>query len=158
MERTLGIINHLWEYRDKKYKVNWSNEDTKSSSGTVQAITTLTQAFESLKISTGSIEKLDELGNSERAMDSIYNENTTLSIKSASWSIEAANISLKQPNIIFQIRKSWRLDELVAFMSVDLKKIQEKIVGIMQENSENVKIPLDISQHSFTLDGKTYSY
>ena len=43
-------------------------------------------------------------------------------------------------------------------MTVDLKKIQEKIVGIMQENSENVKIPLDISQHSFTLDGKTYSY
>ena len=64
--------------------MNWSNEDTKSSSGTVQAITTLTQAFESLKISTGSIEKMDELGNSERAMDSVYNENTTLSIKSAS--------------------------------------------------------------------------
>lgn len=158
MERTLGIINHLWEYRDKKYEVNWSNEDTKSSSGTVQAITTLTQAFESLKISTGSIEKMDELGNSERAMDSVYNENTTLSIKSASWSIEAANISLKQPNITFQIRNSGKLDEFVAFMTVDLKKIQEKIVGIMQENSENVKIPLDISQHSFTLDGKTYSY
>ena len=158
IERTLGIINHLWEYRDKKYEVNWSNEDTKSSSGTVQAITTLTQAFESLKISTGSIEKMDELGNSERAMDSVYNENTTLSIKSASWSIEAANISLKQPNITFQIRNSGKLDEFVAFMTVDLKKIQEKIVGIMQENSENVKIPLDISQHSFTLDGKTYSY
>ena len=101
---------------------------------------------------------MDELGNSERAMDSIYNENTTLSIKSVSWSIEAANISLKQPNVTFQIRNSGKLDEFVAFMSVDLKKIQEKIVGIMQENSENVKIPLDISQHSFTLDGKTYSY
>jgi hypothetical protein len=39
-------------------------------------------------------------------------------------------------------------------MTVDLMKILKQI----PENAANVKIPLDISQHSFTLDGKTYSY
>jgi hypothetical protein len=158
IDRTLGIITHLWEYRDKKYEVNWSNEDTKSSSWTIQAITTLSQAFESLKIRDGSIEKLDESGNSERAIDAVYDDNITISIKSNSWSIEAANIALKQPNITFQIRNSGTLDQFVTFMSVDLKKVQEKITDIITENTENVKIPLDISTHSATLDGKTYSY
>lgn len=158
IDRTLGIITHLWEYRDKKYEVNWSNEDTKSSSWTIQAIITLSQAFESLKIRNGSIEKLDESGNSERAIDAVYDDNITISIKSNSWSIEAANITLKQPNITFQIRNSGTLDQFVTFMSVDLKKVQEKITDIITENTENVKIPLDISTHSATLDGKTYSY
>ena len=158
MERTLGIITHLGDYRDKKYEVNWSNEDVKSSSWTIQAITTLSQVFDSLKMSTGSIEKLDESGNSERAIDVIYDDNITISIKSNSWSIEAANIALKQPNITFQIRNSGTLDQFVTFMSTDLKKLQEKIVDIITENTENVKIPLDISTHSATLDGKTYSY
>jgi hypothetical protein len=61
--------------------VNWSNEDTKSSSGTTQEITTLVQTFESLHISTGSIEKTDE---SEKAIDVVYNENIILSVKSSS--------------------------------------------------------------------------
>lgn len=65
---------------------------------------------------------------------------------------------MKQPNITFQIRNSGTLDQFVTFMSTDLKKLQEKIVDIITENTENVKIPLDISTHSATLDGKTYSY
>ena len=154
MERTLGIINHLWEYRDKKYEVNWSNEDTKTSSWTAQAITTLAQAFESLKISTESIEKADESGTSEKAIDVVYDENTMFSIKSSSWSLEAVNITLKKPDITFQIRNSGKLDEFVTFMTDDLIKILTQI----PESSENVKIPLDISTHSATLDGKTYSY
>ena len=158
MDRTIGIITHLGEYRDKKYSVNWSNEDTPISSEWTWSLTTLTQAFETLKMNTGSIETLSTEENSEKAMDVAYNENITVSIKSSSWSIEAANISLKQPNITFQIRNSGKLDQFVAFMSVDLKKIQEKITDLIQENTENIKIPLDISQHSFTLDGKTYSY
>ncbi|MCA9378495.1 hypothetical protein KC711_06500 [Candidatus Peregrinibacteria bacterium] len=64
--------------------MSWSNEDTKTSSGTAQAITTLAQAFESLKISTESIEKTDESGTSEKAIDVVYDENTMFSIKSSS--------------------------------------------------------------------------
>lgn len=84
MERTLGIITHLGDYRDKKYEVNWSNEDATTASGAAQGITTIAQAFEVLKISTGSIEHIDESGSSERVIDAVYNDNITISIKSSS--------------------------------------------------------------------------